>query len=72
MWWRNDDELADRLIANNAARPLPGMEKPNIDILAMSGWVQRNKTIVANDVQRRARLKRIEAVAAREDNIDEL
>ena len=27
MWWQTDD-IADKLIANNAARPLPGMEKP--------------------------------------------
>lgn len=30
MWWAQSDDLVDELIANNAARPIPGMEKPDL------------------------------------------
>ncbi len=35
MWWQKDD-LADKLIANNAARPRPGMEKPDRERLRIN------------------------------------
>ena len=47
MWWQKDD-LADQLIANNAARPRPGMEKPDIARLTISGLVSRRKTAAAD------------------------
>ena len=42
MWWLKDD-LADRLIAHNAARPRPGMEKPDMRKLAGDGWERRRR-----------------------------
>lgn len=36
MRWGHDD-LVDKLIANNAARPRPGMEKPDVTRLALTG-----------------------------------
>lgn len=30
MWWTRRDDLVDELIANNAARPIPGMENPDL------------------------------------------
>ena len=38
MWWQRDD-LADQLIANNAARPRPGMDKPDLAMMRMPGQV---------------------------------
>ena len=37
MWWQQKDDLADKLIANNAARLIPEMEKPDMERLAVSG-----------------------------------
>lgn len=34
MWWWKDD-LVDKLIGNNAARPRPGMDKPDSERLTL-------------------------------------
>ena len=41
MWGR--DDIVDKLIANNAARPLPGMDKPDAAVLSIRGTVQKTK-----------------------------
>ena len=41
VWWQTDD-IADKLIANNAARPLPGMEKPDMSILTLNAVGKRD------------------------------
>ena len=42
MWWQKDD-LADKLIANNAARPRPGMDKPDFERIAMNRFAGSRK-----------------------------
>ncbi len=48
MWWQKDD-LADKLIANNAARPIPGMEKPDRERLTLNGLVRRKNSMAADE-----------------------
>ena len=50
MWWQEDD-LADKLIANNAARPIPGMEKPDKARLDSTGTVRRKTSMPAYEVE---------------------
>jgi len=45
MWRRNDD-LADRLIASNAARPRPGMEEPDMAKVETSGWLRVSQAAI--------------------------
>lgn len=40
MKWTRDD-LVDQLIANNAARPRPGMDKPDVAMMTLTGKVQK-------------------------------
>ena len=49
MWWQEDD-LADKLIANNTARPIPGMEKPDMARLGINGAVRRKTSMPADEV----------------------
>ena len=41
MWGR--DDIVDKLIANNAARPVPGMDKPDAAVLAIPGGVPKTR-----------------------------
>lgn len=54
MWWQEDD-LADKLIANNAARPIPGMEKPDMARLGSTGAVPRKTSMPAKETSRSLR-----------------
>ena len=47
--WRQKDDLADKLIANNAARPIPGMEKPDMERLTLNGLVRRKNSMAADE-----------------------
>ena len=42
MTWGHDD-LVDKLIANNAARPHPGMDKPDRAVLTLRGGAQKTR-----------------------------
>ena len=46
MWWQEDD-LVDKL--NNAARPIPGMEKPDMERLTLNGSVRRKNAMAADE-----------------------
>ncbi len=46
MWWQEDD-LADKL--NNAARPIPGMEKPDLKRLVLKGLMRRKQPLTADE-----------------------
>ena len=54
--FRRVDDLADELIANNVARPIPGMEKPDLSHLAVLGLMQRKHAMSAEEEQRWLRL----------------
>ena len=41
MWWSRDD-IVDKLIANNTARPIPGMEKPDMSKSQRQGSALRS------------------------------
>ena len=43
MDWGHDDDIVDQLIANNAARPIPGMEKPDMSKFRMPGRIDPKK-----------------------------
>lgn len=48
MWWGKDD-LVDKLIGNNAARPLPGMDKPDYKRLTIGRYEPGKKPRPANE-----------------------
>ena len=54
--WRRDDNLADSLIAINVARPIPGMEKPDLGHLAVIGLMQRQHAMSVEEERRWLRL----------------
>ena len=45
--WRYQDDLVDELIAQNAARPRPGMDKPDLEVLARFGQTKWTETLMA-------------------------
>ena len=50
MRWGRDD-LVDKLIANNAAKPRPGMDKPDWTRLTMVGSVAEKRRPDRSDVE---------------------
>lgn len=48
--WRYQDDLVDRLITNNAARPIPGMERPDLARIALTGLLLPSRPTEPDDV----------------------
>ena len=48
MWWGKDD-IVDKLIGSNAARPRPGMDKPDRERLKVVRYTPRKKPRPADE-----------------------
>ena len=48
MWWGKDD-IVDKLIGNNAARPRPGMDEPDSERLTIDRYVPPKKPRPADE-----------------------